>query len=64
MCGPNKTDLSTPLSLKSQSSVRCDPPEIPAPALPETEETNNPPDVVPHPVYDDLSTLSRKVHSL
>ena len=49
-------------SLRSQVSTeegRCGPPQTPAPALP--EETNNPPDVVPHPIYDDLNTLSRKV---
>ena len=36
------------------------PTETPALALPETEETKTPPDVVP-PLYDDLNTLSRKV---
>ena len=49
-------------TLRSQVSTeegRCGPPQTPAPALP--EETNNPPDVVPHPVYDYLNTLSRKV---
>ena len=54
--------LSHPLpSPKSQTTTEkrmCAPPETPAPALPETED---PPDVVPHTVYDDLNTLSRKV---
>ena len=42
---------------------RYDPPTSAPPAVPQAESPTGPPDVVPsHQVYDDISTLTRKVH--
>ena len=51
--------LFTIFFLMTTKITKSVPTETPAPALPETEETKTRPDVVPHPVYDDLNTLSR-----
>ena len=50
--------LPSPKSQTTKTEDSCAPLETPTPALPETED---PPDVVPHPLYDDPNTLSRKV---
>ena len=50
-------------SMRTQVSIEDRRYDAPATAAPTEPQVDPPPDVVPHPVYDDLNTLTRKVIS-
>ena len=47
--------------MRTQVSIEDKRYDAPATAAPTEPQVDPPPDVVPHPVYDDLNTLTRKV---